>query len=430
MDDRAAPITDEMKRDILAANAAMARQALRVLAVAFKVERSVSEDTTPEKIEQDFTFVGLIGMIDPPRIQVKPAIEKARRAGIRTLMITGDYPDTARAIGEAIDLFEPEHQVITGVSMKQMDDQTLQREVMRNDVFARVSPEHKVRIVDALKHNRQIVAMTGDGVNDAPALKKADIGIAMGQRGTQVAREAAAMVLKDDDFRTIVAAVEQGRVIFDNIRKFVLYLLSCNVSELLVVALATAASAPLPILPLQILFLNLVTDVFPALALGVGPGDPDVMRRSPRPAAESILTRNHWIAVTAYGAVITVAVLGAFAAALLWLDVDEPAAVTVSFLTLALAQLWHVFNMRDSHAGLLGNDVVRNPWVWGALLLCLALVAAGVLVPPLAGVLGVVPLEPRAWLLVGGCSLAPLLAGQLALAVLGRRRASDSPRPA
>jgi Ca2+-transporting ATPase len=267
-------------------------------------------------------------------------------------------------------------------------------------------------------------------VNDAPALKKADIGIAMGQRGTQVAREAAAMVLKDDDFRTIVAAVEQGRVIFDNIRKFVLYLLSCNVSELLVVALATAASAPLPILPLQILFLNLVTDVFPALALGVGPGDPDVMQRKPRPAAESILTRNHWIAVTAYGAVITVAVLGAFAAALLWLEVDEPAAVTVSFLTLALAQLWHVFNMRDSHAGLLGNDVVRNPWVWGALLLCLALVAAGVLVPPLAGVLGVVPLEPRAWLLVGGCSLVPLLAGQLALAVLGHRRASDSPRPA
>jgi Ca2+-transporting ATPase len=197
-----------------------------------------------------------------------------------------------------------------------------------------------------------------------------------------------------------------------------------------VVALATAASAPLPILPLQILFLNLVTDVFPALALGVGPGDPDVMRHRPRPAAESILTRDHWVAVSAYGLLITAAVLGAFGAALLWLEAGDETAVTVSFLTLALAQLWHVFNMRDSHAPLLGSDVVRNPWVWCALLLCLALVGAGVFVPALAGLLGVVPLEPRAWLLVAGCSLLPLLVGQLALAVLRHRRLGDGSRPA
>jgi Ca2+-transporting ATPase len=281
-----------------------------------------------------------------------------------------------------------------------------------------VEPAQKLGLIALHQQAGNVVAMTGDGVNDAPALKKADIGIAMGRRGTQAAREAAAMVLKDDAFRTIVVAVEQGRIIFDNIRKFVLYLLSCNVSELLVVALATAASAPLPILPLQILFLNLVTDVFPALALGVGAGEPDVMQRRPRPSDESILTRNHWIAVAVYGTVITAAVLGAFAAGLLWLEVSEEAAVTVSFLTLALAQLWHVFNMRDAGSGPLRNDVVRNTWVWGALLLCLLLVAAAVFVPSLAGVLGVVPLSGSAWALVIACSLFPLLVGQTGLALL------------
>jgi Ca2+-transporting ATPase len=243
----------------------------------------------------------------------------------------------------------------------------------------------------------------------------------MGQRGTQVAREAAEMVLKDDAFPTIVLAVEQGRIIFDNIRKFVLYLLSCNVSELLVVALATSASAPLPILPLQILFLNLVTDVFPALALGVGPGDPHIMKRNPRPAQEAILTRGHWITIATHGVFITAAVLGAFAAALLYLRLDVESAVTVSFLTLALAQLWHVFNMRDPQSRFARNDIVRNPYVWGALLLCLALLAAAVFIPTLSRLLAIVPLDGRAWGIVVACSLAPLLLGQVLLALRARR---------
>jgi Ca2+-transporting ATPase len=348
-------------------------------------------------------------------------------------MVTGDQAATAAYVARAVGLAgDGEPEVLPGTAIRALDSQAddYRQRLLGATLFARVEPEQKLNLIALHQQAGNVVAMTGDGVNDAPALKKADIGIAMGQRGTQVAREAAAMVLKDDAFGTIVAAVEQGRIIFDNIRKFVLYLLSCNVSELLVVALATAASAPLPILPLQILFLNLVTDVFPALALGVGPGDPNVMQRRPRPSTESILTRDHWVAVTAYGLVITVAVLGAFAAALLWLEVSEQAAVTVSFLTLALAQLWHVFNMRDYDAGLLGNDVVRNPWVWGALLLCLMLIAAGIFVPPLARVLGVVPLEAAAWWLVIGCSLAPLLVGQAALGLLHRRRPGDRARVA
>jgi len=243
-----------------------------------------------------------------------------------------------------------------------------------------------------------------------------------------VAREAAVMVLKDDSFATIVAAVEQGRVIFDNIRRFVLYLLSCNVSEMMLVGLASLAAAPLPILPLQILFLNLVTDVFPALALGVGAGDPHVMRRAPRPASEAILERRHWLAVLLYGALITGATLGAFALALVALELDERASVTVSFLTLAFAQLWHVFNMRDPDAGVLANDVVRNPWVWGALALCAALLAAAIYVPPLAETLHIVPPGAPEWLVILALSALPLAAGQAWL--LSRRAAPPARRSA
>jgi Ca2+-transporting ATPase len=403
-------------------NAAMARDGLRVLALATRVA-----DSATGHPYADLVLLGLVGLVDPPRNDVRDAIARCQSAGIRVVMVTGDQAATAAYVARAVGLIgDGEPEVLPGSAIGPLEALTdeQRRRLVGATLFARVEPAQKLGLIALHQQAGNVVAMTGDGVNDAPALKKADIGIAMGRRGTQAAREAAAMVLKDDAFRTILVAVEQGRIIFDNIRKFVLYLLSCNVSELLVVALATAASAPLPILPLQILFLNIVTDVFPALALGVGAGDPDVMQRKPRPSDESILTRNHWIAVAVYGAVITVAVLGAFAAGLLWLEVGEGAAVTVSFLTLALAQLWHVFNMRDADAGLLRNDVVRNPWVWGALLLCLLLIAAAVFMPSLADVLGVVPLRGPAWALVVGCSLVPLLVGQVSLALLRGSRAT------
>jgi Ca2+-transporting ATPase len=293
-----------------------------------------------------------------------------------------------------------------------MDDEERDK-TLEAQIFARVSPEQKLNLIALHQNTGAIVAMTGDGVNDAPALKKADIGVAMGQRGTQVAREAADMILKDDAFSTIVVAVRQGRAIFENIRKFVLYLLSCNVAEILVVGMASVVNAPLPIRPLQILFLNLVTDVFPALALGVGEGDPHLMDRPPRDPEASIIERRHWVAIGGYSFLITMAVLAVLAFGLVAMGMVQDRAVTLSFLTLAFAQLWHVFNMRARGSDLLRNDITQNPYVWGAVALTIGMLLAAVYVPFMADLLRLVRPGPDGWLIVLAGSLAPLVIGQI-----------------
>jgi Ca2+-transporting ATPase len=269
MDDHVEPLDEAQRMKILAANDLMTQDALRVLGMAYRVVPDFPDVSNPDELEKDLVFTGLIGMIDPPRPEVAPALKKGNQAGIRTVMITGDYPNTARAIAESIGLLRPGHQVLTGPELNDMDDAALQREVVHTDVFARVSPEHKMRIVEALQANKEVVAMTGDGVNDAPSIKRANIGVAMGITGTDVAKESADMVLTDDNYVSIVSAVEQGRIIYDNIRKFVFFLLSSNIAEILIIFLATLAGLPAPLTAIQLLWLNLITDGAPALALAL-----------------------------------------------------------------------------------------------------------------------------------------------------------------
>jgi Ca2+-transporting ATPase len=413
-----APLSDEARARWHERNEAMAADGLRVLALA---QKTVDDPAAPPY--EALTMLGLVGLYDPPRDDVPAAIEQCRAAGIDVVMITGDQPVTARGIGAAVGLVDTDDApVMHGGDMQPLDDVDAEERHRRLNtrLFARATPRQKLDLIALHQGAGRTVAMTGDGVNDAPALKKADIGIAMGQRGTQVAREAADMVLQDDSFSTIVAAVEQGRVIFRNIRRFVYYLMSCNVGEVAVVGLATAVGTQLPILPLQILFLNLVTDVFPALALGVGEGDESTMRRPPRDPSVPVLERRHWLGIAGYGVVFSAAVLGALFWATEELGVHGEAAVTISFLTLAFAQLWHVFNMREPEAPVFSNSVTRNPYVWGAVVLCVGLLLGAVYVPVVAGVLHVQPPSLAGWGVVLLMSVIPLVVGQVVLAV--RRR--------
>lgn len=398
----------------------LAGQGLRTLALAQKWVPDI--DAPPY---QDLTLIGLVGLLDPPRSDIRAAIDLTRRAGIRVIMVTGDQAHTARTIAAAVGLVHDENaKVFLGKNLK--DPRRLSEaerlRLARASIFARVSPQQKMDLIAVYQAAGEVVAMTGDGVNDAPALKKADIGIAMGRRGTQVAREAADMVLKDDAFGSIVAAIAQGRIIFSNIRKFVVYLISCNISEIATVALASAANMPFPLLPLQILFLNLVTDVFPALALGVGAESADMMAQKPRPSDEAIVTGRHWAAIGVYGLLITAAVFGALISALHLLGLGEKEAVSISFLTLALAQLWHVFNMSAQGAGLFKNDVTRNPFVWVALAFCVLLLLCAVYVPLFAEILHLAAPAGEGWALILIMSLFPLGLGRLFKRVMNMGR--------
>lgn len=409
------PLDDEQRELWLRRNAELAAEGLRVLALARRhaATLAVADSQKPDPYH-DLTLLGLVALRDPPRNDVRAAIEAAREAGIRVVMVTGDQAVTARSIASAVALSPHEPTIASGSEVAEMlSDEAGRTALLEVDILARVSPEQKLRIIELHQQSGAIVAMTGDGVNDAPALKQADIGVAMGLRGTDVAREAADMVLKDDAFKTIVEAVREGRVIFGNIRAFVVYLLSCNLSEIGVIGLAGVAGYPLPLLPLQLLFINLVTDVFPALALGTGEGDETVLRRPPRDASEPIVARHHWQSIVGYAALLGGCVLGSFVIALEAFQMTEAQAVTVAFLALAWAQVWHVLNMRDPGSGLIRNAVTTNVWVWAAVTLCTGILVLVMAWAPLRDILSLELLDATGWLLVAAAGLMPAFLGQI-----------------
>lgn len=404
-------LTQEIKDDILKKNKEFAEKGLRVIATASKEVESQDIDPYSE-----LEFLGLVALLDPARKEVKPAIEICKRAGIKIIMITGDQAPTAQYIGDELGLITNEgSEVKEGQYIRPYEELSSEKlkEIENSTIFARVEPEQKLNLIEIYQKEGSVVAMTGDGVNDAPALRKANIGVAMGKRGTQVAQEAADMILEDDNFETITTAVEEGRIITDNIKKFVIYLLSCNISEILLVFLASLLGMPLPILPLQILFLNVVTDIFPAFALTAGEGTSGIMDRPPRDSDKPIITKNHWIITAIYGFGLTLTVLGAFAIALYILNIDEARAVSISFLTLAFVQLWHVLNMRSSGSKLIDNEVFKNIYIWGAIALSTVLILIATYLPGLSFVLKITNPQLDGWLIIIGMSLIPLILGQV-----------------
>jgi P-type Ca2+ transporter type 2C len=395
---------------LLQANQALADEGLRVLGIA---RRSI--DTMQKDPYSALTFMGFVGLLDPPRKNIQKVIGKLKQAGVRVVMVTGDHPGTASAIAQKLHLPGDGKDAVHGETLKSTEDYTSKERhnLLKSSVFARISPEQKLNLVSLFQADGSVVAMTGDGVNDAPALTRADIGVAMGKRGTQVAREAADIVLKDDNFATIALAMEQGRVIFSNIRKFIVFLLSGNVGAILIVGLAMLFGSILPLLPLQILYLNMISDVFPALALGVGKGEPSVMDRPPRPSSEPVVTKTLWMIIAGYGLLIAGTALTGFWISLEKLSLSGERAVTITFLILAFTRTWHVFNMRDAGSSVIFNDVTRNPFVWGAVILSIVLLFVAVYFPPLSRVLTMVVPTPGQWLFILGMSFIPLVVVQI-----------------
>ncbi len=419
IDGKEEPISEEERAEIQHVNHNLASQALRVLAVAQRHLDTVPDEIHPDVVEKDLTFIGLIAMIDPARPEVASAIEKARHAGIRTVMVTGDYPDTARAIAAEIGLLREGGQVLRGDEIEQMSPEELAETIEQVDVFARVSPEHKVRIVEAFHARDHVVAMTGDGVNDAPALKRASIGVAMGITGTDVTRETADMVLMDDNYVSIVAAVEQGRIIYSNIRKFVYFLLSCNLAEIAVIFLATLAGTPSPLTPIQLLWLNLLTDGAPALALGVEKGDPDIMDHPPRPVHEPIINRDMRIGMVVQTIVITAVTLTAFAVGHHLRPNDGwMLARTMAFVTLSASELVRAYTARSEIYALLKIGVFSNKFMQYAVFTSIGLLLAVVYIPFLQEIFDAVALNLTHWLYLLPLILLPSIMAELTKAYL------------
>jgi Ca2+-transporting ATPase len=392
------------------ANRELAGNALRVLGLAYR--------PLPER--GGLIFVGLVGMIDPLREEARATVATCRKAGIRTVMITGDQPLTAAEIARQLGIDrDPQDRPLRTVHARELntlDAAGWRAAVADAAVFARASPKHKLQIIEALQEMRHVVAMTGDGVNDAPALKKADIGIAMGIKGTEVAKESADMVITDDNFATIVGAVEQGRIIVHNILRFLHYLFSCNFAEVATVFAAIMVGWPLPLGVLQILWLNLVTDIFPAMALALEPSAPDAMLRPPRNPRQPLLTRAFAWLVAWQGLLLAAVTLFAFYTGLRWYGSQGEGlshAVTLAFMTLGLSQVFHAFNARSQTRSALTARLFTNPWLWGAVSICLLLQAAAVYVPLLQEVLRTTPLNAADWGLIAGCSFTPVAVVEL-----------------
>ena len=420
------PLEDARRTEVLGAVDRLADLALRTLAVAYRPLPDAEPPDGDESLEHDLVYLGMVGIIDPPRPEASRAIAEATSAGIRILMITGDHPRTAARIAGDLGIVEPGSPALTGAELESLDEENLRAAVREVSVYARVAPEHKLRIVDALQEDEHIVAMTGDGVNDAPALKSADIGVAMGITGTDVTKEAADMILADDNFATIVTAVREGRAIFSNIRKFLRFLLSSNIGEVLTmffgVVLAgvigldeTGEAVAVPLLATQILWINLLTDSAPALAMGVDPPPDDVMQRSPRRLSDRVIDGEMWLGIFWVGLVMAVVTLAALdlglAGGVLGGSGEIDEARTMAFTTLVLAQLFNCFNARSDRTSAF-HHLFTNRWLWGAIALSLVLQVAVVQLPFLNEAFGTSPLSLGDWLVCVALASAVLWADE------------------
>ncbi|AZK46983.1 calcium-translocating P-type ATPase, SERCA-type [Paenibacillus lentus] len=393
------PFTGTLRQKVQAANEEMARRALRVLGLAYRELRPQENVNSEETVESQLVFVGLTGMIDPPRREAREAITTCRKAGIKTVMITGDHGLTAEAIAQDLGILQRGGVSISGAELTLMSDEELEQKVDSTVVYSRVSPEHKLRIVKALQRKGHVVAMTGDGVNDAPAIKAADIGIAMGITGTDVSKEASSLILSDDNFSSIVAAIEEGRNIYENIRKFIRYLLASNVGEILTMLFAMLAGLPLPLMPIQILWVNLVTDGLPAMALGVDQPEKDLMEHKPRGATENIFARRLGWKILSRGLLIGLCTLGAF-----WITLQSHSgaenqlvkAQSVAFATLVMAQLIHVFDCRSSRS-IFHRNILQNRLLVIAVLSSIILLLGVIYLEPLQPIFKTMPLSLRDW---------------------------------
>ena len=418
LDGKKKKMSNGLKKEWEEKDNSLSAEGLRVIGFAFKKVDIDKEKELKEKEEfiEEMVFVGAIGFIDPPRYDIKESMNKCHEAGIKIVMVTGDHPETSVNIAKQINLIEDDDG--SYVHGKEIDEiakgqKKGGQKITDTKVFARVDPSQKLEIVSSFKDKGEITGMTGDGINDAPALKKANIGIAMGKRGSQVAQDVADMVLKDDAFSSIVKAIEQGRIIFGNIRKFIMYQLSYHLAEIMIIAGISFTMLYLPLLPLQLLFLNLLSDVFPALALGLSKGNDQIMQEKPKDPKEPIITRKNWIAIFVYGLVITVFVIAAYLYGYYSMNLSKEFCNDIAFFSLAISQLLHVFNMREAKEHIIKNQVTQNKYIWMALSFCVLALIAGYNIPVLSNILGFEQLNANIWALIGITSFSTLTTIQI-----------------